>query len=75
MNTLKPTGIDDAIALAGSQRALARLVGCTQQAVHAWMIRGYVPISRAIEIEQSTGVPRQRLINPKWVEVLDTTGV
>lgn len=75
MTTLNASGIDDAISLAGSQRKLARLVGCTQQAVHAWMLRGFVPIGRAIEIEQCTGVPRQRLINPKWVEVLDTTGV
>lgn len=68
--TNEPTGIEQAISAAGSQDALAEMLGCTQQNVSFWKGQGYAPLSRAVEIEQHTGVPRTKLINPKVVDAL-----
>lgn len=59
------SGIDAAVEVAGGQSALAKLLGCTQQNVSFWSKRGYAPNLRAVEIEQHTGVPRLRLIDPR----------
>jgi hypothetical protein len=64
------TGIEDAIYAAGSQAKLAKVLGCTQQNVGFWLRQGYCPAERVIEVEQATGVPRVRLINPKLVDLL-----
>lgn len=69
------TGIEDAIAAAGTQEALAEKLGCKQQLVSFWKRRGYVSTRRVVEVEQLTGVPRDRLINPRLASLLDTTGV
>jgi DNA-binding transcriptional regulator YdaS (Cro superfamily) len=65
-------GIEQAINAAGSQYALAAMLGCTQQNVSFWKGQGYAPLARAVEIEQCTGVPRSKLINPKVIDLLDT---
>lgn len=72
-NTTELPGIDLAIAAAGSQESLAELVGCTQQNVSFWKRQGYAPVLRAVEIEQATGVPRVKLIDPRIVELVDPT--
>lgn len=76
------TGIADAIlkarelsvkqdtpALSGMSR-IARDLGLTHQAVHLWSKQGFVPLSRVIEIEALYGIPRARLVHPKYVETL-----
>lgn len=64
------TGIERAIMQAGGQDKLAERMGCTQQNVSAWKKNGYVPLVRAVEIEQLTGVPREDLISPRIKEVI-----
>jgi DNA-binding transcriptional regulator YdaS (Cro superfamily) len=71
----KRRGIDAAVEAAGSQVALAALVGVTQQAVWRWVSQGYVPIQRVVEVEQATGVHRAQLMHPKTVDILDTSGI
>lgn len=75
MSDQPTTGIDEAIAAAGSQEELARLIGCTQQNVSFWKRRGYVAGERVVEVEQVSGVPRARLINPRLRGLLDTSGI
>lgn len=64
------TGIERAITQMGGQDKLAERMGCTQQNVSAWKKNGYVPLVRAVEIEQLTGVPREHLISPRIREVV-----
>jgi DNA-binding transcriptional regulator YdaS (Cro superfamily) len=64
------TGIERAITQAGGQDSLAERMGCTQQNVSVWKKNGYVPLVRAVEIEQLTGVPREDLISPRIKEVI-----
>ena len=68
-------GIDDAIKAVGTQEALAARLGCKQQLVSFWKKRGYVSTRRVVEVEQHTGVPRERLINPRLRDLLDTSGI
>jgi len=67
------SGIRKAIEAAGSQSRLAARLGVRQQAVAKWLAKGFVPPARVIEVEQETGVPRGDLINPKLIELLDTS--
>lgn len=64
------TGIMDAVIHAGSQAALGRELGVTWQAVSQWLRQGYVPVGRVTQIETLYGIPRERLLNPKYVESL-----
>lgn len=75
MSDQSTTGIDDAIKAAGTQQKLAEGLGCKQQLVSAWKRRGWVSTRRVVEVEQFTGVPRDRLINPRLKGLLDTTGI
>jgi DNA-binding transcriptional regulator YdaS (Cro superfamily) len=65
----KLVGIAAAVSAAGSQAKLARQLGISQQAVQKW--RDYVPLHRVIEVEQLTGIPRQQLVNPRLVDLLE----
>jgi DNA-binding transcriptional regulator YdaS (Cro superfamily) len=64
------SGIELAIEAAGSQEALAAAVGCTQQNVSWWKRQGFVPVEHLVVVEQSTGVSRALLINPRISELL-----
>lgn len=64
-------GVRLAIRAAGTQQKLAALLGVSQQAVSAWLDRGWVPLRRAQEIEASLGVPRAKLINPRIADLVD----
>lgn len=75
MTDTKNTGIADAIRAAGSQDRLASMLGCKQQNVSFWLRRGYVPVARVVEVEQVTGVSRDRLVKPGLLDLLDTRGV
>lgn len=65
-----PTGIDDIVALAGSQQNVADQCGVSQQAVQQWVARGFVPLGRAVELEAQYGVPRERLVDPRITGLL-----
>ncbi|MBV4553085.1 helix-turn-helix domain-containing protein [Pseudomonas sp. SWRI102] len=46
---------------AGGQSALARILGCTPQAVQSMCASGNVPAGRVLAIEKATGVSRHEL--------------
>lgn len=64
------TGITDAVINAGSQAKLAKELGVSHQAIQQWLKQGYVPVGRVTQIEALYGVPRERLLNPKYLETL-----
>jgi len=54
--------LKNAIAIAGSQSALARILGTRQSTVSAWLLRGTpLPAERVLPIEEATGVSRHDL--------------
>jgi DNA-binding transcriptional regulator YdaS (Cro superfamily) len=55
---MKSHGLKAAINAAGSLRSLARLLGITHQAIMQW---DKVPAERMLQIEEVTGVARERL--------------
>lgn len=63
-------GVKQAAYAAGSQAKLARALGVTEQAIHNWVTRGWVPLRRAQEIEALFGVPRGLTINPRIKNLL-----
>lgn len=54
-----------AIAIAGSQAKLAKMIGLRQPSVAKWLERG-IPAERAIDIERCTGVSRSELRPDLW---------
>lgn len=62
--TKAPTGMDKAVAAAGGQAELARLLGVKRQAVQQWVTRGWAPEERWSEIEGHTGVRDVELMKP-----------
>jgi hypothetical protein len=50
--------VEISIERAGSMRALARMLGITHQAIRLW---DKVPAERLLEIEEKTGIARERL--------------
>lgn len=64
------TGIKKAIELAGGANALAHKLGVTHQAVYTWAHRGWVPVQRAVQIENAFDIPRTELLKPSLVAVL-----
>jgi len=48
------SGIEKAIAIVGSQKALAEKIGVSQQAVGKWVASGEVPLKRLAAIERAT---------------------
>jgi DNA-binding transcriptional regulator YdaS (Cro superfamily) len=55
-------GLDEAILKAGSQAALAGMLGVRQSHISNWKNRNKrVPAERVLEIERVTGVPRHKL--------------
>ena len=58
------TCFDYALSLAGGNRSvLARVAGCTPQAVHQWARRGVVPVGRVKAVAKFFKVPCSKL-NP-----------
>lgn len=63
--------VQEAIDAAGGQAQLADALGVSQQAVSQWLNgKRWVPPRRAQEIEALYGVKRQRLMNPRLVDVV-----
>lgn len=55
------SALDRAVESAGSQQALAQLLGIKPPSVSGWYDRRRVPAERCIAIEQATGVSRHQL--------------
>ena len=58
---MKQNAAERAAAKAGGQSALARILGCTPQAVQRMCSTGKVPAERVLAIEEATGVSRHDL--------------
>lgn len=60
--------LNEAIEAAGSQSALARLIGAAgQSTVGNWVSRGaLVPVEFCVAVESATGVSRKRLRPDDW---------
>lgn len=69
--TTELSGIEQAVAKAGSQGKLAEALGVSQQAVQKWVRRGYVPPGRVVEIEATLGVPRAKLLSPRLADLVE----
>ncbi len=63
------TALDRAAEAAGSWFALARKLRVSHQAVYTWKKQGYVPPSRALEIEVHYGIPARELVKPSLLEI------
>jgi len=61
MAVMDMTALDKAVQAAGSQQALAHLLGIKPPSVSGWYDRRRVPAERCIAIEQATGVSRHDL--------------
>lgn len=72
MSVTTSIGIYAAVRAAGSQTALADRIGVTQQAINKWVRLGWVPMSRAVEIEKTFGVPCRDLVSPKLKALINT---
>tara|TARA_R110000868_G_scaffold245766_1_gene502357 strand:+ start:392 stop:619 length:228 start_codon:yes stop_codon:yes gene_type:complete len=66
------TGVDAAIAQAGSRKEFAESLNpsITVQAVFQWVRRGWVPPARALEIERLYGIDRAHLVKPELVALV-----
>jgi DNA-binding transcriptional regulator YdaS (Cro superfamily) len=53
--------LQEALTVAGGQKALATRLGIRQQSVSEWVARGMVPIERAAQIERMYRITRRRL--------------
>lgn len=67
--------VKDAVAMLGGQQSAAEQMGVSQQFISHCVRRGWVPLRRAVEMEQLTGVPRVKLINPRIADLVDLPGV
>ena len=56
----KNQGVIKAVKLAGGQTQLAKLCGCAQSTVWEWIHR-QCPVTRAVQLEQLTGVCRTEI--------------
>lgn len=66
------SGIELAVEAVGGQVALAQRIGNSQALVWSWLKQGYVPVLRAVEVEQASGVPRFKLIDPRIAGIINT---
>lgn len=58
---MKKNAAEKAAAKIGGQSALARVLGCSPQAVQRMCATGRVPAERVLAIEAATGVSRHQL--------------
>jgi len=66
-----PTGIARAVEAAGSVQALAVKLGVSHQAIYKFLRQGWVPPSRAVEIEINYGISRRDLVSPRLLGLVD----
>lgn len=60
-----------AVAHAGNQAALSKILGVSEAAVSKWVAQQWVPHRRAQEIEALYGLPRLSLINPRMRDLIE----
>jgi len=53
--------VDQVFSAYGGASALARLIGISRTAVSLWRKQQRVPVTRVLEIERLTGIPRHKL--------------
>ena len=63
--------IDVAIERGGGIVRFAKAMNVSHQAVYNWKARGWVPPERAVLIEGTFGVDRDRLMNPFLVRAIN----
>jgi predicted transcriptional regulator len=64
MTTKKESGVRRAVAALGGQVKTAEKMDVTQQAVSAWVRRGYLTrVERALKLAQASGVPAADLVS------------
>lgn len=64
------SGIEQAVAAAGSAKALALLCGVQEPAVSKWRAKGWVPTTHMAAITRATGVPSRDLMDPEVVRIV-----
>jgi len=64
------SGVVLAVEKAGSQLQFAKDHGVTQQAVSAWVRRGFVPLRRARAIGDTYGIDWKLLVDPRVLELV-----
>ena len=69
-STPKLSGIHLVCQIAGSQTRLAQQLGVSPQVVNKWVRQGWVPLGRALAIEQRFGVQRSLTMNPKILKLV-----
>lgn len=63
-------GLEEAIRRAGSQVALARLIGKSQPHIHKWLnSRNPLRPEHCAAIERAVGVPRRSLRPHDWAQI------
>lgn len=70
------TGLDRAVALAGSQVELAQRVGVSQQAIGEWVARGFLPVGRIDDVLNAIDpgckhIKPRDLLDPELVAIMD----
>jgi DNA-binding transcriptional regulator YdaS (Cro superfamily) len=68
------TGIEKAVQAAGGQSNLARALGVKRQSVQQWVARGYPPTGRVVEISLLYVIPREELLDPMTLSLLNSPG-
>ena len=58
-------GIERAIRQAGSQQALAEMLGITQQSVSAMKLRGWLSNGHALKVSRAYNIPVRELVSPR----------
>lgn len=69
---MSTTAMASAVKAAGSQTALAKILGCTPQNVQRMCATGNVPAKHVLKIEAATGVSRS-LLSPELYPVASPT--
>lgn len=64
--------LERAIVRMGGIVRFAKTLGVTNQAVTQWRKRKCVPLTRAVQIEQECGIPREELVTGSYVKALRT---
>jgi DNA-binding transcriptional regulator YdaS (Cro superfamily) len=70
------TGLDKAVALAGSQAKLAMRLEVSQQAISEWVARGFLPVGRIDDVLNAVdpsckSIKPRDLIDPELVALMD----
>jgi hypothetical protein len=61
----KLPGIQRAVKLAGGQVELGQMINVTQQNISKWVLSGYAPLNRAIQIAELFDIPARSMVSPK----------